>query len=74
MVQHGHVHNGLIIPEAPEKLPEGATVLIEVIEAGASIPAAKPRIGGIWKGKVRLADDFDELPPDIADAFGIGES
>jgi prevent-host-death family protein len=25
---------------------------------------------GIWRGRVRIADDFDELPEDIADAFG----
>jgi len=26
---------------------------------------------GIWKGKVWMADDFDELPDDIAEAFGM---
>ncbi|MGI8728658.1 MAG: type II toxin-antitoxin system Phd/YefM family antitoxin [Solirubrobacteraceae bacterium] len=26
---------------------------------------------GIWRGQVRIADDFDELPDDIADAFGM---
>jgi hypothetical protein len=30
-----------------------------------------PRQGGQWKGKVRIAEDFDELPEDIARAFGI---
>ncbi len=25
---------------------------------------------GAWRGRVRLSDDFDELPDDIADAFG----
>jgi prevent-host-death family protein len=25
---------------------------------------------GVWRGKVRIADDFDELPADIADALG----
>lgn len=29
-----------------------------------------PRVGGQWKGRVRIADDFDELPTDIAEAFG----
>jgi prevent-host-death family protein len=29
-------------------------------------------VRGAWRGRVRLADDFDELPPDIADAFGAG--
>ena len=27
-------------------------------------------IYGTWRGRVRMADDFDELPDDIADAFG----
>ena len=25
---------------------------------------------GAWKGQVRIADDFDELPDDLADALG----
>ena len=33
-----------------------------------------PRIGGQWKGRVRIADDFDTLPDDIAAAFGIESS
>jgi prevent-host-death family protein len=27
-------------------------------------------VRGIWRGRVHLADDFDELPEDIADEFG----
>lgn len=27
-------------------------------------------IRGIWRGQVEMADDFDELPDDIAEAFG----
>ena len=27
-------------------------------------------VRGIWRGQVRFADDFDELPDDIAEAFG----
>ena len=30
-----------------------------------------PRKGGQWKGRVRIAKDFDELPEDIARAFGM---
>ena len=71
MVQHGHVHNGVIVPEAPENLPEGATVRIEVIEASSVSPEVMPRVGGIWKGKVHIADDFDEWPDDIQEAFGM---
>ena len=28
---------------------------------------------GIWKGKVWMADDFDELPEELARAFGMVE-
>ena len=29
------------------------------------------RVGGQWRGRVRVADDFDApLPSDIADSFG----
>jgi prevent-host-death family protein len=27
-------------------------------------------VRGAWRGRVRVADDFDELPDDVADAFG----
>ena len=33
-----------------------------------------PRVGGQWKGRVRIADDFDTLPEDIAAAFGMDPS
>lgn len=29
------------------------------------------RVGGQWSGRVQIAEDFDSLPDDIADAFGI---
>jgi len=32
-------------------------------------PARKTRRLGIWKGKVWIAPDFDELPPSLAAAF-----
>jgi prevent-host-death family protein len=34
-------------------------------------PDESPRTGGQWKGKVRIAEDFDTLPDDIASAFGM---
>ena len=52
----------------------------EVIIAKAGQPVVRlvpiqsdesPRKGGQWKGRVRMADDFDVLPEDIAAAFGI---
>jgi len=62
------------------KLIEHAMNGEEVIIAKAGRPMvrlmpihrdATPRKGGQWKGRVKLADDFDVLPADIAEAFGI---
>jgi prevent-host-death family protein len=62
------------------KLVERALQGEEVIIARAGKPAVRlvpiresdtPREGGQWKGKVRIAEDFDELPQDLARAFGI---
>ncbi len=33
-------------------------------------PRSLASVRGAWRGKVRMAEDFDELPSDIADAFG----
>lgn len=39
------------------------------------VPYDEPRgllaLEGIWKGKVEIADDFDELPEDLQRAFGM---
>lgn len=62
------------------KLVEHAMNGEEVIIAKAGQPLVRlvpihaddsPRVGGQWQGRVRLADDFDALPDDIAAAFGI---
>ena len=55
----------------------------EVVIARAGTPVVRlvpvrqdetPRRGGQWKGKLRIAEDFDELPDDIAKAFGMTPS
>jgi prevent-host-death family protein len=28
-------------------------------------------LAGAWSGRVKVADDFDELPADLADALGM---
>lgn len=28
-------------------------------------------LAGAWRGQVRIADDFDELPDDLAEALGM---
>lgn len=54
----------------------------EVIIARAGRPVARlvpyggrtdARQGGQWKNRVRISPDFDELPPDLAKAFGVVE-
>lgn len=32
--------------------------------------ASLSSVRGVWRGRVRIAEDFDELPDDIAEAFG----
>jgi prevent-host-death family protein len=64
------------------KLIELAEQGEEVIIARAGKPVARlvpyggssvPREGGQWKDRVRIAPDFDALPPDLAEAFGAEE-
>jgi prevent-host-death family protein len=56
----------------------------EVVISKAGTPLARlipyqeqkiPRTPGLWKGRVTMAEDFDEpLPPEILDGFlGTGE-
>jgi prevent-host-death family protein len=61
------------------KLIEMAERGEEVIIARAGKPVVRlvpyrasnePRQGGQWKGRVRILPDFDELPPDLSEAFG----
>ena len=48
---------------------EGTTVAKLI----ACVPSSRKqrRRGGQWKGRVKIAADFDELPPEIAKAFGM---
>ena len=70
MVIRGHFQNGVIVPDEPVSLPEGASVRIEIV---APEPQKVRRRGGMWKGQVVIADDFDALPPELAEAFGGGK-
>jgi prevent-host-death family protein len=60
------------------KLVERVAAGEEIVIARAGHPVAKlvafsessaPRTPGGWEGKVVIHEDFDELPPDLADAF-----
>jgi prevent-host-death family protein len=55
----------------------------EVIIGKAGKPVAKlvryersykPRHPGALRGKIKISDDFDELPEDIVEAFGMVDS
>ncbi len=40
--------------------------LVPVVQAAPTLASVRGRL----KGKIRIADDFDELPDDLADALG----
>jgi prevent-host-death family protein len=62
------------------KLIKQAAAGEEVVVASAGRPVAKivayeapfePRTPGLLAGQIKIAPDFDELPPDLAEAFGV---
>ncbi|MEX0792860.1 MAG: hypothetical protein WD045_06960 [Pirellulaceae bacterium] len=68
----GVIRNGTVVPDQPLSLPEGTRVRIEIAESEKP-QAAEQRQGGWWQGQVQIAPDFDDLPDDIAGAFGVNE-
>lgn len=71
MTIRGRVRDGVVVPDEPGTLPEGAEVQIELVAGKMPPETSKLRQGGMWNGQVRIADDFDQLPDDLADAFGM---
>lgn len=61
LVEHAMNGEDVIIAKAGQPM-----VRLVPIRADVS-----PRSGGQWNGRVRIADDFDALPADIAAAFGV---
>ncbi len=62
------------------RLVEGVRHGEAIVIGKAGDPATKlapfesgsaPRRGGQWRGRVRVADDFDHLPADLSAAFGV---
>lgn len=45
-------------------------VRLEPVRAASSLASVR----GAWRGRVKMAEDFDQLPPDIAEAFGLSET
>ena len=56
--------------EAGEEIviARNGTPVARLIPVTAS--ASLESVHGAWRGQVRIADDFDQLPDDIADALG----
>ena len=59
-----------------EKVLAGEEVIIgkagkPVVKLVRYLRSEEQRRPGALKGKIKIADDFDELPEDIAEAFGI---
>jgi prevent-host-death family protein len=59
-----------------EKVMAGQEVIIgkagkPVAKLVRYVRSEKPRKPGALKGKIKISDDFDELPKDIAKAFGM---
>jgi prevent-host-death family protein len=62
------------------QLVERATAGEDIVIARNGTPVARlvpipraPALGsarGAWRGQVHIAEDFDELPEDVAEAFG----
>ncbi len=45
------------------------SALVESVEEGA----LRPRTPGSMSGEIWIAPDFDTLPEDVTDAFGVSE-
>ncbi len=65
----GRVRNGLVVPDEPAGLPEGAEVRIEVVST-TSTPL-RARKGGQYSGQIQLSPDFDEWPADMRESLGM---
>lgn len=74
MVYHGHLKNGVVVlDDTLPAIPDGTPVTVEIREISTPPVVSSPqrRQGGQLRGKIHVAPDFDELPPDIAEALGM---
>jgi hypothetical protein len=71
----GHVRNGVVVFDQPLQVPDGTVARVDLLAPGENAAVARqPRQGGQWKGRVVIALDFDTLPDDIQEAFGMKDS
>jgi hypothetical protein len=61
--------------DQPLQVPDGTVARVDLLtpHQTASTPL-QSRQGGQWKGQVVIAPDFDLLPDDIQEAFGMKDS
>ncbi len=73
MVVQGVVQNGVVVPNELLTVPEGTQVSIKIAipEIDEMDESLAPRQGGWLNGQVIIAPDFDELPNEIREAFGM---
>jgi putative addiction module CopG family antidote len=57
-----------------EEVIRKALQLLQAQEPNFKSESPQCRQGGQWKGRLHIAEDFDELPHDIAEAFGIRDA
>lgn len=55
----------------PDEEAAYARALELLQQDGHSTPHREKRQGGQWKGQVTIAPDFDDLPDDLAESFGM---
>src|SRR3982751_6094673 len=68
MVYPGRVKGGVIIPDPPANLPEGAQVNIELVttDAGQQVSVSANKTASPFAGILRLAGQAQDLPADAA--------
>ena len=71
MESFGRIKNGAIVPDQPLSLPDGTRVQFALVSPKDSNGQETPRQGGQLNGQIKIADDFDSLPTNIAEAFGM---
>jgi predicted DNA-binding antitoxin AbrB/MazE fold protein len=62
----GHVINGVIVPDKPIDLPEGAVVHIAVITSTAKLPKENGEEQTLSQKFLQYAGKATGLPPDLA--------
>jgi len=75
MTLMGHVQNGVVVFDQPLQVPDGTLARVDVLTWNHGPSAlSQPRQGGQWKGRVVIAPDFDLLPEDLQEAFGMKDA